>query len=153
MPLCGSSRPCSIISSHLPTLFKLNVEGMWGEIFAASPIAIPMHAYTQWTHSDVWSQLATTPECLFNITDRQSKKKWGNGDWRAIYNATRRIDAWRGVYCHRGVSDVPDGARPLWCSHSARIEIYFADVIWYHAMDDLFLITIIMLQNPNACTP
>jgi len=37
----GSSRPGSIISSHLlPTLLELNVEGTRGEIFAASPIAL-----------------------------------------------------------------------------------------------------------------
>jgi len=36
----GSSRPGSIISSHLPTLLELNVEGTRGEIFAASPMAL-----------------------------------------------------------------------------------------------------------------
>ena len=37
----GSSRPGSIISSHLlPTLLELNVEGTRGEIVAASPIAL-----------------------------------------------------------------------------------------------------------------
>ena len=44
-------------------------------MFAASPIAIPMQACTQWTHSDVWLQLATTPECLFKIGDQWSEKK------------------------------------------------------------------------------
>jgi len=35
-------------------------------------IAIPMQVCTQWTHSDVVSQLATTLECLFKIGDQQS---------------------------------------------------------------------------------
>ena len=35
-----SSQPGSIISSHLPTLLDLNVEGTRGEISAASPIAL-----------------------------------------------------------------------------------------------------------------
>jgi len=38
--LRGSSQPGSIISSHLPTLLELNVEGTRGEIFASSPIAL-----------------------------------------------------------------------------------------------------------------
>jgi len=42
-------------------------------------------------------------------------------------NATRGIDAGRGVIRHRGVSDGSDGARPLWRSHSARTEMFFAD--------------------------
>jgi len=50
---------------------------------------------------------------LFNIGDRQSEKKRRNGGRRAICNATRGIDAGRGVICHRGVSDSSDGARPL----------------------------------------
>ena len=126
--LRGSSRPSSIISSHHPTLLEHNVEGTRGEIFAASHcIAIPMQACTQWTHSDVWSQLATTPECLFKLGDRQSKKKRRNSDRRARCNTTRGIDAGRGVIRHRGVSDGSDGARPLWRSHSARTEMFFAD--------------------------
>jgi len=109
----GSSRPGSIISSHLPMLLELNVEGTRGEIFAASPIAIPMQTCTPLTHSDVWSHLATTPACLFTIGARQSRKKRRNGDRRAICNTTRGIDAGRGVIRHLGVSDGSDGARPL----------------------------------------
>jgi len=90
-------------------------------------IAIPMQACTEWTHSDVWSQLATKPECLFKIWDRQSEKKQRNGDRRAICNATRGFDAGHGVIRHRGVSDGSDGAHPLWRSHSARMEMFFAD--------------------------
>jgi len=90
-----------------------------------------MQACTQWTHSDVWSQLPTTPECLFKIGDRQSEKKLRNCDRRAICNATRGIDAGRGAIRHRGVSDGSDGARPLWQSHSARTEMLFADdCVW-----------------------
>jgi len=117
-PLLGSSRPGCIISSHLPpTLLEHNEVGMRGEIFAASPIAL-----TQWTHSDVWSQLATTPDCLFNIGDRQSEKKRRNGDWRAICNATSGIDARRRVIRLRCVSDSSDGAHPLWRSASTLTE-------------------------------
>ena len=60
--------------------------------------------------------------------DFQSKKKWRNGDQRAICNATRGIDAGRRVIRHRGVSDGTDGARPLRRSHSAQTEMCFADV-------------------------
>jgi hypothetical protein len=126
--LRGSLWPGRIISSHLPTLLELYVEGMRGEIFAASHcIAIPMQACTQSTHSDVWSQLATPWECLFKLGDRQSEKKWRNHIWRAICNTTRGIDTRRGVIRHRGVSDGSDGASPLWWSYSARTEISFAD--------------------------
>ena len=82
---------------------------------------------TQWTLSDVWSQLATTPQCSFTIGYRQSQKKWRNCDRRVICNATRRFGAGRGVVCHRGGSDGSDGARPLWWSNSARTEMFFAD--------------------------
>jgi hypothetical protein len=91
-------------------------------------IAIPMQACTQWTHSDVWSQLATTPGCLVKVGERQSEKKRRNGDRRAICNSTRGIDVGRGVIRHRGVSDGSDGARPLWRSQSAQTEMFFADV-------------------------
>jgi len=90
-------------------------------------IAIPMQACTQWTHSDVWSQLATTPECLFKVGGRQSEKKRWNGDRRPICSSTCGIDAGRGVIRHRGVSDSSDGARPLWRSQSAQTEKFFAD--------------------------
>ena len=128
MQLRGSSWQGSIISSHLlSTLLKLSVEGTWGEIISASPIAIPIQACTQWTHSDVCSQLAITPECLFIIGDRQSEKKRRNGNQRAICSATRSIDAGCGVMRHRGVSDGSAGAHPLWCSYSARTEMFFAN--------------------------
>jgi hypothetical protein len=112
MRLRGSSPKGSIISSHLlPMLLGLNVEGMRGEIFAASPIAIPMQLYTQETRSDVWSQLA--------------------GDWGAICNMTRGIDAGHGVIRHWGVSVGSDGVPPLGRSHSARTEMFFADGLKY----------------------
>ena len=107
--------------------FCAQVEGTRGEIFATSPIAFQMHACTQWTHSDVWSQLAPTPECLFKIGDRQSEKNRWTSDWRGICNATRGIETGCGVIRHRGVSDGSDGARPLWRSLSARTETFFAD--------------------------
>jgi len=90
-------------------------------------IAIPMQARTRWTHSDVLSLLATTPEWSFKIGDRQNAKRQWSSDRRAIYNATHCIDAGCGVIRHRGVSDGSDGARPLWQSHSARTEYFFAD--------------------------
>jgi len=88
-----------------------------------------MQACTQWTHFDLWSQFATTPDCLFKIGDRQSEKKQLNGDRRAICNATRGRDAGRGVIRHRDVSDGSTWAHPLWRSYSARTEMFFADVI------------------------
>jgi len=91
-------------------------------------IAIPMQARTQWTNSDLWLQLATRPECSFEIGDRQSEKKWWNRDRRAICNAMRGIEAGRRVICHWGVSNGSDGVRPLWPSQSARTEMFFADV-------------------------
>ena len=73
-----------------------------------------------------WDQKMGKIECVFRI-DRQREKKRRNGDRRAICYATRAIDAGRGVICHRGVSDGSDRARPLWRSHSARTEMFFAD--------------------------
>ena len=86
-----------------------------------------MQACTQWTHSDIWSQLATTPECLFTIGDRQSEKKQRNSDWRAICNVMRGIDAGRGVIRHLVVADGANGARPLWRSQYTRTEMFFVD--------------------------
>jgi hypothetical protein len=84
-----------------------------------------MQVHTQWTHSDVLSQLATTPEWSFKIGDWQNAKRQWNSDRRAIYNATRCIDARSGVILHWCVSDCSDRARPLWRSHSARTESFF----------------------------
>jgi len=50
-----------------------------------------MQACTQWTHSDVWSQSPTAPECWVKIGDGQSEKKLRNCDRRAICNATHGI--------------------------------------------------------------
>jgi len=93
-------------------------------------IAIQMQACTIWTHSDVRSQLATTPECSFKIGDQHSEKTLQNCPWRLICNATHGIDAEHGVIRHPGVSDCSDGAHPLIHSHSARTEMFFADVVW-----------------------
>jgi len=106
-------------------------------------IAILMQACTEWTHSDVWSQLAPTPEWLFEIGNRQSAKKRRNGDRRAICNALRGIDAGRRLIRHRGVSDDSEGARPLWRSHSAQTEMFFADVL----LD--YLTTEVALEEPE----
>jgi hypothetical protein len=60
-------------------------------------IAILMQARTQWTHSDVWSQLAITPECSFELGDWQSENKRCNSTQRVIYNAMRVIGSSCGV--------------------------------------------------------
>jgi len=73
-------------------------------------IASPMQERTQWTHSDVWSQLPTTPECSLKIGEWQSEKKRRNCDRRAICNGMGGIEAGRGVIHHRGVLDSSDGA-------------------------------------------
>jgi len=86
-----------------------------------------MQACTQSTQSDVWSQLATTPECVFQLGDRQSEKKQQNGDLRVICDPTRGLDAGRGVIRHWGISDGSDRERPVWRSHSTRTEMFFAD--------------------------
>ena len=86
-----------------------------------------MQACTKWTHSDIWWQLATMLVCLFEIRDQQSEKKGWNVDRRAICNARCSFDARRGVIRHRGGSDGSDRAHPLWPSHSARTEMYFAN--------------------------
>ena len=92
-------------------------------------IAIPMQARTQWTNSNVWLQLATTPEWSFTIGDRQNENEWWNREQRAIWNATCWIDARRRVIHHQADSDGSDGVRPLWQSHSARTKMCFADVL------------------------
>jgi len=87
-----------------------------------------MQARTRWTHSDVWSQLATMPECSLNIADRQSAKNRWNCDRWAMCNTTCCIDSGHGVIHHQGVSDGSNRAHPLWHSHSARTEMFFVDV-------------------------
>jgi len=93
-----------------------------------------------------WDQMMGKIECGFRIDRKSEKKRW-NGDRRVICNATRGIDAGRRVICHRGVSDGSDGARPLWRSHSARTEMYCADVdskLHYNRLS-LFSIVIICI--------
>jgi len=68
--------------------------------------------------------------CLIKIGDQQNKKKQRNSNRRAKCNATRGIDAGRGVICHWGVPDGSDGVRLLLCSHSARTEMFFADDLY-----------------------
>jgi len=104
-------------------------EGTRGVVFAASPITlqsrckrVPNEPIPAYGHS--WP---SPPECSFKIGHRQSEKKRWNSDRSAMCNATRGIEAARGVIRHWGVSDSSDGARPLWRSHSAQTEIFFAD--------------------------
>jgi len=75
-------------------------------------IAIPTPARTKWTHSDAWSQLPTTPHCLFTIEDWWCGMKRSNCNRRKITNMTRGLHAGLGVFYHRGVSDASDGAIP-----------------------------------------
>ena len=108
------------------------VKGTLVVVFAESPITlqsrckrvpnepIPTHGYS-------WP---STPECSFKIGDRQSEKKRWNCDGRAICNTTLGIGAGHGVSLHRDISDSSDGPRPLWQSHSARTELFFADLPW-----------------------
>ena len=111
--------------------FCARVERTQGEVFTASPIAlqslckrvpnepIPL-CCRRWT----WM-----PECSFKIGEQQSEKKCWNCNGRAICNAMRGIDAGRRVCRRRDVSDSSDWLRPLWCSHSAQTELFFADVV------------------------
>ena len=106
------------------------VEGTHGVVFAASPIAlqfrckrVPNEPIPRYGYS--W---LSTPECSFKIGDRQSEKKRWNSDRRAICNVMRGIEAGCGAIHHRVVSDSSEGAHPLWRSHSAQTEIFFADV-------------------------
>jgi len=107
-------------------------------------------------HFEVWSQSATTPECLFKLGDRLSEKKRQSSVRRAICNATRGIDAGRGVIRHHGVSDGSDWARALWRSHSAQTEMFCADaaqtVSSYDCADTYVLIhSQIGVIEPWAC--
>jgi hypothetical protein len=76
------------------------------------------------TYDHSW---ASMPDCSFRIGERQSEYTQWNSDGRAICNATRGIEAGRGVIRHWCVSDGSDGAGPLWRSHFARTEIFFAN--------------------------
>jgi len=117
-----------------------------------------MQARTQWTHSDVLSQLATTREWSFEIGDRQNAKRQWNSDRRAIYNARCCIDAGRGVIRHRGVSDGSDRVRPLWRSHSARTEYFFANDkarLYYETgpiLSSLTPQTVYIRMSPQMCS-
>jgi len=98
---------------------------------------------TQWSHSDIWSPLATTTQCSFTIGYRQSEKKQWNCDHRAICTAMRGIGAGRGVICQRGDSDGSGGAHPLWHSHPTRTEMFFADATAGHihtCLECLFIV-------------
>jgi len=92
-------------------------------------MAIRMKARTHWTHSDMWSQLATMPEWSSNIGDWKSEKKRWNYDRGVICNATCGIHAWRGVIHHWGVLDSSDGVRQLGRSHSTRTYMFL--LMWY----------------------
>ena len=86
-------------------------------------IAIPMQVRTQWTHSDIWSHFATTPECLFKIEDRPTEMTHWHCDGRAMCNAMHGINAGSRVCPHRDVSNYSNGVHPLWRSDSAWADI------------------------------
>jgi len=118
------------IISNERIAFCAQVEGTRGEVFAVSPIALHSRCKRMSnepipTYGHSWP---ATPECSFIIGDRQCEKTRWNCDGRAICNATSGIDLEPVVSRHRGVSDGSDGARPLWRSHSARTELFCADV-------------------------
>jgi hypothetical protein len=109
--------------------FCAHVEGTRGEVFSASPIVlqsrckrVPNERIPTYGHS--WP---STPECSFQIGDRQSEKKRLNCDGGAICNATRGIGAGRGVSHHRHFPDGSDGPCPLGRSHSGQTDFIFAD--------------------------
>jgi len=80
-----------------------------------------MLACTQWTHSDLWSQLATTPDCLVKIEDQtereETAKRRSEGDmWRNMWS-------WR-----RARSNPPPGCLWwLWRSASTLTEPFRPD--------------------------
>jgi len=109
--------------------FCAQVEGTQGEVFPASPITlqcrrkrVPNESIPKNGHS--WP---STPECSFWLGEWQSEKKRLNCDGREICNAMRGIVAGYGVDSHQDVSDGSDALHPLWRSHSARTELFFAD--------------------------
>jgi len=101
---------------------------------------IPMQEHTQWTHSDISSQLATTPECSFEIGVRQREKNWWRCNRRVICDATHGTDTGRGVISHWGVSDGSDRAYPLWWRHSTWTDICFVHVV--HSVVFFIIITV-----------
>jgi hypothetical protein len=110
--------------------FYTQVEGMWGEVFTASPITLKSrckHVPNEPipTYGQIWP---STPECSFHIRDRQSKKKRRNYDGRAICTALCGIGARRRVNCHQDDSNGSDRPHPLSLRHSTQTELFFADV-------------------------
>jgi hypothetical protein len=110
--------------------YYAQVEATRGEGFEVSPIAVqsqgkrlPNELIPTYGHSWI-----STPDCPSKIVDPQSEKKWWICDERAICNAMRGIDARHRVSRHRYVSDGSDRPHPLWRSHSAQMELFFADV-------------------------
>jgi len=131
--------------------FCRQVEGMQGEIFAASPIAsqsrcnrVPNEPIPMYGHS--WPQCQS--DRLKLETDRTRKKGLYNDHW-AIWNAMRWIDAGHGVICHRVVSDGSDGARPLRWSHSDRTEMFLSDAHGRHLVHSSITLIMQSLNVPN----
>ena len=83
--------------------------------------------WNEWTHSDVWSQLATTRHCSITIRYWQSEKRQRNSHGRALSTATRCIGAEPRVFCHLSIFDGYGWAGPPGQSHSARTEMLFAN--------------------------
>jgi len=65
---------------------------------------------------------------IWNRRPNEREKRL-NSDRKETWNATHGIVVGHRVICHRGVSDCSDVPRPLWHSHSARTEMFFADAM------------------------
>ena len=110
----------------------------------------------QFTHSDVWSELAITPERSFNIGEKHKKMiQWHSDRW-AICKVTHGIEAGRGVIVQRGVCNRCDAAHPIWQSHSAQPDTVFADEnvsilfhIGYNFVAEWLLVASIHHKNTN----
>jgi hypothetical protein len=112
--------------------FCAQVEGMRGATFAASPISLQSQCKCRPNESIPKSghRSPSTPECSCEIGERQSEKNRWYRDGMAIWNVTHGIDArhvviqlWQDYY----PSDEP---RRLWRSHSAWMELFFADTVF-----------------------
>ena len=132
----GSSRPGSIISSHLlPTHLEINVEANRGQIFAASPIALQSR-FKRVPNEPILTYGHCCPQrqsvCLKSETNRAGRhcKTAIGGRY-----ATRRVVLMPGAELFAtGVSLTAlterihsDGAIPSGRSHSPWTEMIFAD--------------------------
>ena len=89
----------------------------WDYRRVAHRIAIQIQAHTQWTFSDVRSQLPTTPKWSFKGGDRQNEKKQWNCDQRAGSDPPPVYLSWLGRSASTPTKRFwPDGIIFCWCS-------------------------------------